>query len=410
MKAFFIMNSTLIFGIILAGGFLGGELARLIKLPKVTGFIIAGIILNPGITGVVPKGYTDNLDILTNASLSFITFSVGGTLLWSKIKTLGKSIIYITVLEAELAFLFVFLGVFALFFVSGPFVNSALITVMIPAALLLGSLAAPTDPSATLAVRREYNAKGRVMDTIMGVAAFDDVLGIINYSLATAVAVALVTHEPASLTNIITPLYAIFGAVFLGGVFGAVLNFITGWVKKEGDSIWLVIIAGILLLTFGVSTVIKVDELLATMTVGVAVVNFNPRRDDIFRVLERYTDEIIFTLFFTISGLNLNFASLGSGYWLIGAFILSRFLGKASGVAIGGALSKAPEDVRKYVTGGLIPQGGIVIGLALMLTHNKVFANFSDLILNVTLGATVIHELTGPVIAKLSLKRAGEIN
>ncbi len=403
------LNTTLLFGLILFTGFIGGELAKLVKLPKVTGYIVAGIFLNPGLFGIVPVEFNNNTDVLTNVALSFITFSVGGSLLFPKLKQMGRGIIYITLFEAELAFLFTAGGLLVFFYLFNPFSDFSFYTLFLPVALLLGALASPTDPSATLAVRTEYKAKGPVMSTIMGVAAFDDVLGIINYSLATAVAMALINQEPIALSTIATPFISIFGAIALGIGFGLLLNFITGLVKKEEDSVLLVILSGILLLTFGVAEYLKVDKLLATMTVGVVVINFNARPNTIFKVLERYTDEIIFTLFFTISGLKLNFESLSSGYWLVAAFILFRFSGKALGVYTGGMLAHSSKKVRKYVTGGLLPQGGIVIGLALMMTQNPAFSEFSDFILNIVLGATILHELLGPVAAKISLRKAGEI-
>jgi Kef-type K+ transport system membrane component KefB len=335
---------------------------------------------------------------------------VGGSLLFSKIKKMGKGILYITLLEAELAFLFTVGGLLLFFYFFNPFSTFSMYGLFLPAALLLGALASPTDPSATMAVQIEYKAKGPVMSTIMGVAAFDDVFGIVNYSLATAVAVALISREPVTFSAVATPFISIVGAIALGIAFGLLLNFITKLVKKEEDSVLLVILSGILLLTFGMADFLKVDELLATMTVGVVVVNFNSRQETIFKVLERYTDEIIFTLFFTISGLKLNFESLSSGYWLVAAFIVFRFSGKALGAYTGGVLAHSSKEVRKYVAGGLLPQGGIVIGLALMMTQNPAFSEFSDFILNIVLGATIIHELFGPVAAKISLKKAGEIN
>jgi Kef-type K+ transport system membrane component KefB len=404
------MDTTLLFGLILFTGFIGGELAKLVGLPKVTGYIVAGIFLNPGLFGIIPAEFTNNTDVLTNVALSFITFSVGGSLLFPKIKEMGKGILYITLLEAELAFLFTAIGLLVFFYFVNPFSGNSFYGLFLPVALLLGALASPTDPSATLAVKNEYKAKGPVMSTIMGVAAFDDVLGIVNYSLATAVAVALISQEPMAFSTIAAPFISIFGAIALGVGFGLLLNFITGLVKKEEDSVLLVILSGILLLAFGTADFLKVDELLATMTVGVVVVNFNKRQETIFKVLERYTDEIIFTLFFTISGLKLNFESLSSGYWLVAAFIVFRFSGKALGAYTGGVLAHSSKEVRKYVAGGLLPQGGIVIGLALMMTQNQAFSDFSDFILNIVLGATIIHELVGPVAAKTSLKKAGEIN
>ena len=404
------LSTTFLFGLILVAGFLGGELANKVGLPKVTGYIVAGVILNPGFLGIVPVEFNDNTNSLTEIALSFITFSVGGSLFYPKIKEMGKSIFYITLFEAELAFLFTAGGLLALFFFIDPFSSISVVGMFIPAALLLGSLASPTDPSATLAVKTEYKAQGIVMSTIMGVAAFDDVLGIINYSLATAVALTLINQEPVATLTILHPFMVIFGAIALGIGFGLILNFITNLVKREEDSVLLVILAGILLLAFGTANLIGVDQLLTTMTIGVIVVNFNPRQEAIFIVLERYTDEIIFTLFFTISGMKLNFVSLETGYTLVFAFMFFRFAGKAIGVLLGSILAHSPKLIRKYTTGGLLPQGGIVVGLALMMTQTPAFSPFSGYILNIVLGATVLHELLGPVAAKISLSKAGEIN
>ena len=195
------MESTLIVGIIFFFGFLLGELVSKINLPKITGYILAGILLNPQVFHIVPNDFTQNTELVTNVALSFITFSVGGTLLISKIKELGKSIFTITVFESEFAFIFVIMG---LTFVL-PFImhidNGDILTTYLPVALLLGSMASPTDPSATLAVTHEYKAKGAVTSTIMGVAAFDDALGIINYSIAIAVSQTLIKHTEFSIAN-----------------------------------------------------------------------------------------------------------------------------------------------------------------------------------------------------------------
>jgi len=403
------MNTTLLFGLVIFVGFIGGELAKLIKLPKVTGYILAGVFLNPGFLGIIPVAFNNNVNVLTNVALSFITFSVGGTLLYPEVKKLGKGILYMTLLEAEFAFLLTAAGLLIFLYFFHLFPGHDLYTFYLPMVFLLGSLASPTDPSATLAVKTEYQAKGVVMSSIMGIAAFDDVLGIMNYSIATGLAIAFIKQEPLALSTIGEPVISILGSIAVGIAFGFILNMVTNFVKKEADSVLLVIISGILLLSFGVSNWLKWDSLLATMTVGVIVVNFNSRQKAIFEVLERYTDEIIFTLFFTISGLMLNFQSLTSSYVLVFLFIVFRLAGKALGVFTGGAIAHSPIKVRKYVIGGLFPQGGIVIGLALIMKQNPNFTDFADVILNIVLGATIIHELLGPIAAKFSLKKAGEI-
>jgi len=404
------MGSIIIVGIILLVGFVFGELARFTKLPKVTGYVLAGIMLNPDICPVIPHGFPEHTDLITNIALAFIVFSVGGTLLYSKIKKLGKVILSITFFEAEFAFLSVAI-VFA--FLTHDFIKlpgASFMHTFIPLGLLVASLAAPTDPSATLAVIHEQKAKGDVSSTIMGVAAFDDILGIINYSLAVVVATILIRHASLTVGALVArPIILIASSLALGIIFGVALNLITKIIKRETEGMLIVLIFALISLCFGLAAFLKIDELLAVVAMGVVVVNFNYLHAKIFTMLERYTEELIFVLFFTISGMHLDFHVIASHWVLILLFVIARMAGKYLGVMTGGHLSKAPPKIKKYAAGGLIPQGGIVIGLALLIRQNSVFSSFSDIVFNVILGATVIHELVGPVFAKMSLATAGEI-
>lgn len=137
--------------------------------------------------------------------------------------------------------------------------------------------------------------------------------------------------------------------------------------------------------------------------------NFNIKKEKIFIILERYTEELIFVLFFTLSAMHLDFSVMISNYQLIIMFVIFRAAGKLGGTIAGGKLSGASKSVRKYTVGGLIPQGGIVIGLALIIRQNPAFVNISDIILNVIIGSTIIHEIIGPILSKSALNRAGEI-
>ena len=404
------MEPILIVGIIIFTGFAAGELCVHFGLPKVTGYILAGLLLNPDLTHFIPKAFVAHTTLVTNIALSFITFSVGGTLFFPKIRSMGKSILLITLLEAEFAFLFV---VFS-FILLGPLVISGpeftFVSFFIPLALLLAALASPTDPSATLAVAHEYHAKGEVTSTIMGVAAFDDILGIINYSVAVSIAGICLLHQPMGIYSFASPLIKIFGSIVLGVLFGVLLNIFTKIFDKRTEGELITLIIGLLALCFGLSEVLGLDKLLPTMTMGVIVVNYNIKRETIFKILERYTEELIFVLFFTISAMHLNFSILMSNYLIILIFVLFRSMGKFSGTILGGKISKASPSVQKYTAFGLIPQGGIVIGLALMIKQNAAFASISDIILNVIIGATIVHEIIGPVVSKFALKKAGEIN
>jgi len=403
------MNILLTAGGILLAGVFFGELASLFKLPKITGYIIAGIILNLLLADLAPDDIETHTNVVTNISLAFITFSVGGTLLWKTIKSLGKTIVVITLLESELALLFVLGGFFIiLHFFS---INDAVPIAMIPViALLLGALASPTDPSATLAVKHQFKANGPVSDSIMGIAAFDDVFGIVNFSLAIAIARLIISKASINYeTAFFSPFIQILGGIVLGIFFGFLFNLSTKILKKESDGSLIVIIFSFLLLCYGSGKYFDVDELLASMTMGVIVVNFNNESQRIFRLLERYTEELVFVLFFTISGMKLDFSVMSTALPMIIMFVFLRASGKFTGVLMGASLSKADPKIRKYAGFGLFPQGGIVIGLTLIVQSIDEFQPIADIIMAVVIGATVIHELLGPVLARIALKKAGEI-
>jgi Kef-type K+ transport system membrane component KefB len=275
---------------------------------------------------------------------------------------------------------------------------------------LIACLASPTDPSATLAVVHEYKAKGKVTSTVLGAAAFDDVLGIINYSIAIALAQALVLHVKLDFSSaVLAPTVDIFGAVVLGAVFGFAFNLLTRAVSRETEGVLIVAVLAMLSLCFGVASLIGVDELLSTMTMGMIVVNYNPLREKVFKILERYTEELIFVLFFTLSGMHLGFATLVQNLPLVLLFVAFRTVGKVLGAMAGAQIGRSPRKVKKYVAGGLIPQGGIVVGLALLMQQNPAFKDISDIVINVIIGATVIHEIAGPIVSKMVIKAAGEI-
>lgn len=403
------MNGITLIGIIIIAGFVFGELVAKLKLPKVTGYIIAGILLSPQIAPFVSESFVESTKIVTNISLSIITFSVGGTLSISKIKNQGRQILKITLGESGFAFIFVMLG----FILLAPFLlkidGATYMTVYIPLGLLLGSLAAPTDPTATMAVAHEYKAKGKVMSTIMGVAAFDDAIGLILFSIAIAIATPFASSQDIEIGSVaLSVIKQLFGAIFVGGVIGFIFNKVTKNLAESSEGTMIAIIIGFLGLSFGISSYLEVDELLAIMFMGFVVVNFNKKSELIFKLLERYTEQLVFILFFTISGMHLDIFVLGDVFLLVLLFVLFRAAGKFTGVFVGAR--KAPEEIKKYTAGGLIPQGGIVIGLALMIKYNPAFLTISDKFINIILGAAVIHELIGPVLAKFSLKKAGEID
>ncbi|NQU94873.1 MAG: cation:proton antiporter [Candidatus Omnitrophica bacterium] len=405
------MSGILIVGIVLFVGFVLGQEFKRLKFPKIVGYILAGVLLNPNICRFVPKNIASQTDIIENIAIAFIAFAVGGTIVFSEVKKLGKGIAYITLLEAETTFLFIVGG----FLIVLPFVvhtpGATWLATFIPISLILGCLGSPTDPSVALAVSHEYNTKGEVTSTMLTVAAFDDVLGIINFSVAMVIARAMITHASFNAYNaLLAPFLIIAGSVVLGAVMGTAFNLITKRLKEKTQGTLFVLILSFLTLCWGLATLVHAEEILSIMIMAIVVANFNPHSKDIFAMLERYSEELIFLVFFTLSGMHLSFSGAWVAVILLVFFIVFRIAGKFTGTALGAAAAKSSPKIKKYTASALIPFGGIVIGLALIMQQDPAFSKISTFIVNTIVGATIINELIGPIFVKKALKESGEMS
>lgn len=405
------MDKFLMVGLILFIGFVLGQELQKLGMPKIVGYLIAGLILNPQICPFVPAKIVSDTNIIENIAIAFIAFAIGGTIVFSDIKKLGKGILYITLFEAEVTFLAITAGFLVILplLIHSPAAGWAV--TFIPFSLLLGCLGSPTDPSVALAVDHEYKAKGEVSSTMMSVAAFDDVLGIINFSVAIVIAKTLIAQEPFSAyTAFLVPGMIIVGSVILGVVLGVVFNFITTRIEKETEGVFFVLVLSSLTICWGIADLVHAEQILSIMVMGIFVANFNPKPEKIFKMLERYSEELIFLIFFTLSGMHLDFHLPPVVFVLIIAFVLVRMAGKFAGTMIGAKIANASPNVRKYTASGLIPFGGIVIGLALMLKQDPAFNEIGGYLVNIIVGATMINEFIGPLFVKRALKCSGEID
>jgi len=396
-------------GLAITLGYVLGETVRKLGLPRVTGYIVAGLILNPRVTGLVTSSFVDSMGTTTDLSLAVLTFAIGGTLAFGPLRELGKKILFIALGESQLSALLVAAGCLATL----PFLlpgEGSLLTTIAPLAILLGALASPTDPSATLAVVRQYRAKGMVTFSIMASAAIDDALGILNYSLGVVIALVLITHRVEGIGTILEPLVAVGGALGLGAASGLAFRFAPRWLRGDSDGLQIALLLGLLGVCYGVSTILGLDQLLATMAMGILVVNATRRqeRHRIFHLLEESVEPVVFIVFFTVSGMLLDVGVLLRYLPVVLLFVVFRSAGKLAGAYLGARLGRAASAVRRYTGWGLIPQGGIVIGLALLAQQNAGLAPISHILLNVIIGATVIHELIGPLTAKLAITKSGE--
>ncbi len=403
------MNLLLTIGLILLVGYIAGWMVDKIGLPKIIGYIATGIVFSPNTIDFIDHEFIKTTSSLMDVCLAFIAFEVGGELKWSKIKKHEKEIISITFLASLFPFVFIAAAIF-LFGIFFPHILPYDSLTLLLLALLLGSLASPTAPAATLAVIHQYKAKGKVTDTILGVAALDDILGIILFSMAIAIIFIFTGGENGLFSSpLINAIYEIITASSLGIVMGFCIDPLVKILKIKSEGQWVIILFALIILSIGISRALRTDMILTAMIMGIMVVNKCPEHKIIFKILQRYTEDLIILFFFLLSGLHLDINTLGDASFLIFIFVTFRALGKYLGAKAGAKIVRANKMIQNYTAGGLFPQAGIVIGLVLSVYQIEPFKDIAEILLTTIMGTSIIHELLGPIAAKYSLLKAGEI-
>lgn len=378
-------------------GFMFGRIANLIRLPRVTGYIISGIVFGPYLLKIFGETSLDKLAFIPQFALGIIALIIGAGLSFNLVKRLGIRLLLITLLESLGAFFFVFIS---LYFLKMP----------IEAALPLAAIAAATAPAATLAIIKEYRARGPLTETTLAVVALDDAVAIILFGIILTFDLQhLSAFGEKALLSLAASFIEILTAVAIGVALGIAAHFIIKAAKEVTDSV--IIILGITLLGTGLAAIFHTSALLTNMLIGVALINVSSRNSEIVSNLEKLTPPI-YCFFFVLAGAHLNlkiFTSVGFTmlFWGI-AFVAARILGKVLGAYLGGTLSRAPDAIRKYLGFALIPEAGVAIGLSLLISKTSVYYEFRSIILNITLIAVAFNEIIGPICTKYALFKAKE--
>ncbi|MDO4562367.1 MAG: cation:proton antiporter [Clostridia bacterium] len=369
-----------------------GRLAKLAHLPNVTGYIVAGLIIGPSVLGLIPENAVGSFSIISEIALGLIAFSVGSEFRISYFRRVGATPIIIAAFEALLA---------------SVCVTAALVLTGhdVAFSLLLGAIASATAPAATIMVIKQYRAKGPVTETLLSVVAIDDAAALMLFGIAVSIAQMLQSpHARFSVMTVAKPLYEIALSLLIGVALGSLLTFFLRFFKKDGNRISLTL--GFVLCGVGAAAYLNLSSLLLCMALGMALSNLSKVSTEILRLTD-YVTPPIFMLFFVDSGAELKLSILPS-IGVIGVlYLISRVIGKCLGAYLGARIAKAPENVRRYLGGALVPQAGVAIGLSLLAT--RVVPMYGDSIRAVILCGTLIYELVGPAITKISLKKAGEI-
>jgi len=399
---------------IMAGLFVS-RFTKKLKLPHVTGYLIAGILIGPfclGALGISGIGFNSlaqikELSLFSDLTLGFIAFAIGNEFRVSQIKAIGKQAAVIAVFQALLATLLVDAALIGLHFVLGPD------KLPLSAAITLGAIASATAPAATLMVVRQYKAKGKLTDMLLPVVALDDAVGLVIFSVSFGIAKSLELGALDMVSIIVSPLVEIVLSLALGALAGAVLTYVEKYFHSNSKRLCLAVTFVMLTvalskLSFSVGPVhCGFSPLLVCMMLGTVFCNLCDWSEDLMEKTDKWTVPL-FVLFFVMSGSELEFnvfadlAIIGVGV----VYIIARSLGKYVGAFFSAKAVKCDDSIVKYLGVTLLPQAGVALGMS--LTALQLGAS-GELVRNITLFSVLVYELVGPSLTKIALTKAGDI-
>ncbi len=407
--------------IALFAGLLLSRLAKIVQLPAVTAYLVAGILIGPFCLGAinVPSldfnlGFSSNditnktFSIISDVALGFIAFSIGNEFRLKELKTIGKQATVIGIFQAVITTVLVDFALIALHFIIPDKLS-------LEAAIVLGAVASATAPAATLMVVRQYKAKGPLTSTLLPVVALDDAVGLVLFSVSFGVAKGMMSGSVSVVSIVVEPLVEIVLSLGVGALIGYIFNLMERLFESRSKR--LSVSVAFVLLTIGISMIkfniggvhFGFSSLLACMMLGTVFCNVCDLSEELMDRLDRWTGPI-FILFFVLSGAELDLAVFTDGIIvLVGVvYIVFRCIGKYFGARFSADISKAPSTVRKYLGITLFPQAGVALGMA--IKAKEALGGVGDIVANITLFSVLIYELVGPYLTKISLLKAGEIN
>ena len=389
-------------GVLILTGLLFSKLAKLVKLPNVTGYLVGGLLVGPSVLGalgipLITDEFLGEMNSVSEVALGFIAFTIGTQFQFEYFKRVGSGPIVIAIFEALIAVVFVFLGMVFILKCDVAF------------SLVLSAIAAATAPAATLMVIKQYKADGEVTKNLMSVVALDDAVALVIFGIMVAIANAISGNTESLTWTILSPFVEVFASLAIGFVVGLLMSLLLKWFTGRSNRIS--VICAVILIVVSLSAVItflNLSTLLACMMMGAVFTNTTKKNNvnTIMELCDRFTPPLLI-LFFTISGASLKLNVLLT-VGLVGLiYIVMRVIGKVAGAYLGATITKSPETVKKWLGLALIPQAGVAIGLTIVA--GNVVPQYANEIRAVVLCATLIYELVGPAITKLALKKAGEI-
>ena len=397
----------------MVGGLMLSRLTKLIHLPAVTAYLVAGLLLGPfciGALQVQGLGFNsldqvETMKIISQTALGFIAFSMGNEFRLKQLRAMGKSAIIIGIVQAVIATVVVDIALIALHMLFPEMIS-------IPCAITLGAIASATAPAATMMVVRQYKADGPMTRLLMLVVAIDDAVGLLLFSVSFGIASALASGAVSIMAVIVEPIVEIVLSLALGAAMGWLLNWVERFFHSRSKRMtisiaFVMLTVGLSMITFQVGPVhCGFSLLLVCMMTGTIFCNICPTSEELMERVENWTMPLN-VLFFVISGAELDLNVLGQPVTLmVGVvYIIARSLGKYFGAAFSCDVTRQPQTIVRHLGITLLPQAGVALGMAMTA------ATLADgaLARNVVLFSVLVYELVGPALTKRSLMAVGEI-
>lgn len=396
--------------VLLLFGLMGGKIISLVKFPRVTGYILIGILIGPSILNLLSHEMVVSFTIIRQVAIGFIGYTIGLELRFSKLKKTGKQVTIITLVQAILTALFVTLAVF--FYLKATDGNY-----IWTYALILGAIATATAPGPIVAVVKSYRTKGPVTDVLLPLVALDDAIGIMLFAVMLSLGTSFISGPVSIGHMLLDPAMEIGMSLGFGALIGFLVMYFSKKYNRESDSFLMMVIVGFVFLGIAIGQAVHASAILLPMTIGIVLTNTIDERYE--HRLTQTTDLFsapILLAFFTIAGAELQLSLLVKIGVLGFIYLTVRVVGKVFGAYISAKALKAPPTVVKYLGFTLIPQAGVAIDMALttqlrfeqadLFAHAEVGA----VIMTIVLAATVIYEVFGLIVVKTALYKAGEID
>jgi NhaP-type Na+/H+ or K+/H+ antiporter len=404
-----------IFGVavLIVFGLLGGKLISLLKFPRVTGYILIGILIGPSVLKLLSLEMVHSFQIIRQVAIGFIGYTIGLELRFSKLKKTGKQVTIITIAQALSTAILVGLAVYAFLTITGQ-------SYALTYALILGAIATATAPGPIVAVVKSYRTKGPVTDVLLPLVALDDAIGIMLFAVMLSFGTSLLsTTGSVSVAHmLLDPFLEIVLSIGFGALIGLIVTLIAKRFNRESDNFLMMVIIGFVFMGIGIGNAVHASAILLPMTIGVFLTNSIDEKYEhrLTKTTDLFTAPILLA-FFTIAGAELELSLLAQIGLLGVIYLVVRVLGKVSGAHYSAKLLKAPPTVVKYLGFTLIPQAGVAIDMALTTklrfetTESLLdFAEVGAVIMTIVLAATVVYEVFGLIVVKSALSRAGEID